>query len=142
MLTRAQATTLILKAKEAKGITFQRLAEHVGRDPVWTTAALLGQMQMSTDEADAVVKMLELPDEVSAAFERHPAKGSLDAAVPVDPLTNRFYEIVQVDDTTLKALIHEKFGDSILSAIDFEMHVERKSERATASWKFLPYRRW
>jgi len=127
MLTRAQATTLILKAKEAKGITFQRLAEHVGRDPVWTAAALLGRMQMSTDEADAV-KMLQLPDEVSAAFERHPAKGSLDAAVPVDPLANRFYEIIQVDDTTLKALIHEKFGDGSMSAIDFEMHVERKSD--------------
>ncbi len=100
-------------------------------------------MQMSTDEADAVVKMLELPDEVSAAFERHPAKGSLDAAVPVDPLTYRFYEIVQVEDTTLKALIHEKFGDRILSAIDLRCTSSASPiPRATASWKFLPYRRW
>lgn len=147
-VTRAEATDLILEAKEAKGLSFERIAQHVGRDPVWCTAALFGQMPMSADEAGKVIQLLGLGEEVAVALQRHPSKGSLGEVVPVDPLIYRFYEIVQVYGSTLKALIHEKFGDGIMSAVDFEMHVERKPDpkgdrvMVTMDGKFLPYRKW
>jgi len=95
-----------------------------------------------------VTELLGLDDEVSTALQRQPSKGSLEPAVPVDPLMYRFHEIVQVYGTTLKALIEEEFGDGIMSAIDFEMHLERRSDPkgdrvvVTLDGKFLPYRRW
>ncbi|MEA2641765.1 MAG: cyanate lyase [Chloroflexota bacterium] len=148
MIPRAEATQRVLAAKEAKQLTWQAIAEAVGHDPVWTTAALLGQMKMTPAEADAVVEFLGLDQDTALALQRDPMKGSLDPAVPVDPLIYRFYEIVQVYGTTLKALINETFGDGIMSAIDFEMHVERKADPkgdrvvVTLDGKFLPYRSW
>ncbi|HLH71203.1 MAG TPA: cyanase [Candidatus Dormibacteraeota bacterium] len=148
MLSRAEATDRILAAKESRGLSFRAIAEHVGRDPVWTTSALLGQQVMDAAEADAVVELLGLDREVAIALQRHPSKGSLSPTVPTDPLIYRFYEIVQVYGTTLKALIEEEFGAGIMSAIDFEMHVERMPDpkgdrvRVTMHGKFLPYRKW
>lgn len=148
MITRAAATEQILAAREAAGLSFAAIAEHIERDPVWTTSALLGQQRMDASEADAVCEMLHLGADVSVAVQRHPSKGSLDPTVPTDPLIYRFYEIVQVYGTTLKALIEEEFGDGIMSAIDFEMHVERRSDPkgdrvvVTMDGKFLPYRKW
>jgi cyanate lyase len=148
MISRADATQSILAAREAAGLSFRSIAERIGRDPVWTTSALLGQQRMDAAEADAVTELLGLDSDVSAALQRHPSKGSLDPVVPVDPLMYRFYEIVQVYGTTLKALIEEEFGDGIMSAIDFEMHVDRrvdpKGDRVvvTLDGKFLPYRKW
>lgn len=148
MIARTEATERIIAAKEHKGLGWQDIATAVGRDPVWTTAALLGQMKMAADEADAVGEMLGLDEEVVAALQRDPMKGSLEPVVPVDPLVYRFYEIVQVYGTTLKALIHEMLGDGIMSAIDFEMHVEKKADPkgdrvvVTLDGKFLPYRKW
>jgi cyanate lyase len=95
-----------------------------------------------------VASYLGLPTEVSAALQECPTKGSLDGAVPVDPLIYRFHEITQVYGTTIKALIHEMFGDGIMSAIDFELDIERVSDphgdrvRITYNGKFLPYRKW
>jgi cyanate lyase len=148
MTTRTAATEQILAAKEAAGLTFKAIAQRIGRDQVWTTSALLGQQQMDAGEADAVCELLGLETDVSVALQRHPSKGSLDPTVPTDPLIYRFYEIVQVYGTTLKALIEEEFGDGIMSAIDFEMHVHRrpdpKGDRVvvTLDGKFLPYRKW
>jgi cyanate lyase len=148
MISRDDATERILAAKEARGISFGAIAEHVGRHPVWTASALLGQQRMDPAEADAVTELLGLDADVSAALQRQPSKGSLDPTVPTDPLIYRFYEIVQVYGTTLKALIEEEFGDGIMSAIDFEMHLERrpdpKGDRVvvTLDGKFLPYRKW
>jgi cyanate lyase len=148
MISRAEATDRILAAREASGLSFRAIAERVGRDQVWTTSALLGQQRMDAAEADAVTELLGLEPEVAAALQRQPSKGSLEPAVPVDPLIYRFYEIVQVYGTTLKALIEEEFGDGIMSAIDFEMHLERrpdpKGDRVvvTLVGKFLPYRKW
>jgi cyanate lyase len=148
MITRAAATEQILAAREAAGISFAAIAERIGRDPVWTTSALLGQQRMDAAEADAVCELLGLDAGVSVALQRHPSKGSLDPTVPTDPLIYRFYEIVQVYGTTLKALIEEEFGDGIMSAIDFEMHLERRSDPkgdrvvVTMDGKFLPYRKW
>lgn len=147
-MTRDEATRAIRAAREEAGITWRALAEAVGRSPEWTTAALLGQGTMTADQAAAAVEALGLGDEVAAALQRPPLKGSLDAAVPVDPLIYRFHEITQVYGTTLKELIHEEFGDGIMSAIDFEMSIARrpdpKGDRVvvTLDGKFLPYRTW
>jgi cyanate lyase len=148
MISRPEATDRILAAREAAGLSFRSIAEHIGRDPVWTASALLGQQRMDAAEADAVTELLGLEPDVSAALQRQPSKGSLEPTVPVDPLIYRFYEIVQVYGTTLKALIEEEFGDGIMSAIDFEMHLERKADPkgdrvvVTLDGKFLPYRKW
>jgi cyanate lyase len=148
MMTRDEATAAVRAAKEDSGTTWAALAEAVGRSPVWTTSALLGQATMSPEEAGAACELLGLDDEVAAALTRRPTKGSLDTTVPVDPLIYRFHEITQVYGTTLKELIQEEFGDGIMSAIDFEMTIARKPDPkgdrcvVTLDGKFLPYRKW
>ncbi len=148
MMTRSEATERILAAKQQKQLTFVAIAEAVGRSKEWTTSALLGQSTMSEQEATAVTSLLELEPAVALALQTIPMKGSLDREVPVDPLIYRFHEITQVYGTTLKALIHEMFGDGIMSAIDFELSVERKEDPkgdrvvVTMNGKFLPYRKW
>jgi cyanate lyase len=147
-MDRHEATDKILAAKKAKGLTFEAIAKAVGRHKVWTTAALLGQATMSADEARKAVEVLGLGTEVAAALQEIPTKGSLDTIVPVDPLIYRFYEITQVYGTTLKAIIHEMFGDGILSAIDFTLDVQKQEEPkgdrvvVTMNGKFLPYKKW
>ena len=117
MVTREDATEIILEAKHLKGLTFEQIAAVVGRHKVWVTAALLGQATMSREEAEAAVAILGLTSDIADALQQIPMKGSLDADVPVDPLIYRFHEITQVYGTTIKAIIHEMFGDGIMSAI-------------------------
>ena len=138
----------ILSIKKKKKLTWTKIAEKVGMSPVWTTAALMGQMSMLEPQAKAAAKLLGLgPDEMQTLMDI-PYRGSLPAAVPTDPLIYRFYELVQVYGTTWKELIQEEFGDGIMSAIDFEMEMERlpdpKGDRVkiTMSGKFLPYKRY
>jgi cyanate lyase len=148
MITRAEATTQILAAKKAKGLTFEAIAAAVGRHKVWVTAALMGQAPMSVEEAHAAVQVLGLGPEVAEALQEIPMKGSLDTTVPIDPLIYRLHEITQVYGTTIKALIHEMFGDGIMSAIDFEMDIRKeedpKGDRVVVTYngKFLPYKKW
>jgi cyanate lyase len=148
MISRQEATEHILRAKEEKKLTFEQIAAAVGRHTVWVTSALLGQQTMSAAEAEAATKILGLGPFVAQALQTIPTKGSLDATVPVDPLIYRFHEITQVYGTTLKALIHEMFGDGIMSAIDFEMDIKKvpdpKGDRVVVTYngKFLPYRKW
>jgi cyanate lyase len=148
MITRAEASEQILAAKQAKGLTFEAIAEAVGRHKVWVTAALMGQATMSAEEAHAAVQILGLGPEVADALQQIPMKGSLESTVPVDPLIYRFHEITQVYGTTIKALIHEMFGDGIMSAIDFEMDIRKEEDPhgdrvvVTYSGKFLPYKKW
>ena len=148
MLTREQATQAILEAKKNKGLTFEAIAKAVGRHKVWVTSALLGQATMSREEAQKAAQLLGLEGDVAAVLETIPSKGSIGQAVPVDPLIYRFHEITQVYGTTLKALIHEVFGDGIMSAIDFEMDIQKKEDPkgdrvvVTMSGKFLPYKKW
>jgi cyanate lyase len=148
MISREEATEHILSAKAEKNLTFEQIAAAVGRHTVWVTSALLGQQTMSKEEAEAATRVLGLGPFVAQALQQIPSKGSLDAAVPVDPLIYRFHEITQVYGTTLKALIHEMFGDGIMSAIDFEMDIKRvadpKGDRVVVTYngKFLPYRKW
>jgi cyanate lyase len=147
-MTRDECTALILELKRDKGITWQAIAEAVGRDVVWTTAALLGQMKMEQKEADAVDQILGIGPAVTKVLLQDPMKGSLPSNPPTDPLIYRFYEIVQVYGTTLKELIHEQFGDGIMSAIDYTMHLERVADpkgdrvRVTMEGKFLPFKKW
>jgi len=147
-MNRDEATEKILEAKKKKGLTFEAIAKAIGRHKVWTTAALLGQATMSADEARKAVEVLGLGPDVAAALQEFPTKGSLDATVPVDPLIYRFHEITQVYGTTIKAIIHEMFGDGIMSAIDFTMDIQKqedpKGDRVvvTMNGKFLPYKKW
>jgi cyanate lyase len=147
-MTRKQATERILAAKADKGLTFEAIAKAVGRHKVWVTAALMGQATMSKEEAQKAVKALGLGPDVAAALQEFPTKGSLDGTVPVDPLIYRFHEITQVYGTTIKAIVHEMFGDGIMSAIDFEMEIQKKEDPkgdrvvVTYNGKFLPYKKW
>ena len=147
-MNRSECTEIILQAKHASGLTLQQIADKVGRHVVWTTAAIMGQATMDATEAEAVTSVLGLGPEVAVALQQIPMKGSLETAVPVDPLIYRLHEITQVYGTSIKAVIHEMFGDGIMSAIDFEIDVRRepdpKGDRVvvTYSGKFLPYRKW
>jgi cyanate lyase len=120
MISKSEATAQLLAAKKEKGLTFEQIAETVHRDKVWVAAAIMGQTSMSADEANATVMALGLGPEVADALQEIPMKGSLESTVPVDPLIYRFHEITQVYGTSMKAVIHELFGDGIMSAIDFE----------------------
>ena len=147
-MNRLEATERILAAKKEKGLTFEAIARAVGKHKVWVTSALLGQSTMTAEQAHRVVSLLGLEPDVAKALQEYPTKGSVGQAVPVDPLIYRFHEITQVYGTTLKAVIHEMFGDGIMSAIDFEMDVQRKEDPKgdrvviTMSGKFLPYKKW
>ena len=143
---RTQVTDMIQSAKILKGIKWSQIAEVVGQSKEWSTAACLGQMAMTKQQAEAVGELLELSDEAIAWLQIVPYKGSLPTEVPTDPLIYRWYELVSVYGTTLKELIHEEFGDGIMSAIDFSMDLQRendpKGDRVSVvmSGKFLPYK--
>jgi cyanate lyase len=147
-MNRFEATELILGAKKQKGITFDAIAKAVGRHKVWVTAAIMGQATMSAEEAQKLTALLGLSPLVAAALQEIPSKGSIGETVPVDPLIYRFHEITQVYGTTIKAIIHEMFGDGIMSAIDFEMDIQKKEDPKgdrvviTMNGKFLPYKKW
>ena len=152
MITRQEATAKILGAKQKLKLTWEQIAKGVGRHKIWTTAALLGQHPMSAEEAASVIQILGLSGEeaeaVSLGLQEYPMRGSLDSAVPVDPTIYRFYELIQVYGPTIKALIHEEFGDGIMSAIDFDMEITRKPDPkgdrvvVTLNGKFLPYKKF
>jgi cyanate lyase len=147
-MKREEATQKILEAKDERGLSFDTIAHEIGRHKVWTTAALLGQASMSAKEAEQTTAILGLGPDVAQALQQYPTKGSLPEPVPVDPLIYRFHEITQVYGTTIKAIIHEMFGDGIMSAIDFSMEIEKiedpKGDRVKVTYngKFLPYRKW
>jgi cyanate lyase len=145
-MTRDEVTALILSAKLEKELSWAALAEIIGHSKEWSTAALLGQMTLTENQAKAVGAALDLPDEAITQLQIVPYKGSLPSAIPTDPLIYRFYELVNVYGTSIKALIHEEFGDGIMSAIDFSMDIQRepdpKGDRVNIrmSGKFLPYK--
>lgn len=128
-----------------RGLTFGELAQQLGRPKVWVAAAVLGQHPFSEDQAAQLASTLGLDDDTLVALQQIPTRGGLDAAVPVDPTIYRFYELIQVYGPALKALIHEEFGDGIMSAINFRADIERVADpagdrvRITLDGKFLPY---
>ncbi|KZY28411.1 MULTISPECIES: cyanase [unclassified Oleiphilus] len=137
----------IVLAKKSKELTWEGMAEEVGMGSVWLTSACLGMNSMPEDVADKVCALLDLPDEAKPALMEYPTK-TWDQSIPQDPLIYRLYEIVGVYGDTLKEVIQEKFGDGIMSAIDFSMDVEKeenpKGDRVvlTMNGKFLPYKAW
>jgi cyanate lyase len=147
-MNRQSLAEKIVALKHTEHISWRELAEAIGRSPGFVTAALLGQMSLSKDEAQTVGHLLGLNEDDIAMLQQTPYRGSLPTAIPSDPLIYRFYEITQVFGTTLKALIEEEFGDGIMSAIDFELSVERVADpkgdrvKVTFNGKFLPYRKY
>ena len=147
-MTRAKLTEKIVAHQRRSGTKWADVAAAVGRSKEWTTAALLGQMSMTREQAEAAAGALgmDLNDEELTLLQTVPYRGSLGQQVPTDALVYRFYELIQVYGTTIKALIEEEFGDGIMSAIDFSMDIARKPEPAgdrvvvTLNGKFLPYK--
>jgi cyanate lyase len=145
-MDRNQVTQKILSTKVARQMRWADLAQEFGQSKEWTTAALLGQMTFSRAQADKAQELFGLTDEEAAWLQIVPYKGSLPTAVPTDPLIYRWYEIVSVYGTTIKELIHEEFGDGIMSAIDFSMDIQREADpkgdrvQVVLSGKFLPYK--
>ena len=145
-MTRTDVTEMVVMAKIKKGLSWPKIAKAVGQSKEWTTAALLGQMQMTKPQAETAGRLLGLPADAVLLLQQVPYKGSLPTAVPADPLIYRFYELVNVYGTTFKELIHEEFGDGIMSAIDFKMDLSREADpkgdrvKITMSGKYLPYK--
>ncbi len=140
-------TEAIMVAKAQKRLAWEAIADHVGLAPVFLTSACLGMNSLKPEYADKLCALLELPSDVSTALQAFPHK-QWDQAVPTDPLIYRFYEIVGVYGDTIKELIHEKFGDGIMSAIDYTMHIDKEENPAgdrvvvTMNGKFLQYKSW
>ena len=143
-----EITQTILQAKNARKLTFAQLAETVGCNPIFLAAACYRQASLDHEQAVKLLDALGLDHGYLAALTEFPVKGGLMPTVPVDPLIYRFYEIMQVYGLPLKDVIQEMFGDGIMSAIDFTMHVEKEPDpkgdrvKITMSGKFLPYKQW
>ena len=127
-MNRLEVTEKIISTKVAKGIRWADVAKKVGQSKEWTTALCLGQMTASPEQAKILGKIFGLNAEEQKWLQVVPYKGSLPTAVPTDPLIYRFYELVSVYGTTFKELIHEEFGDGIMSAIDFKMDLQREPD--------------
>ena len=146
--TQATVTATLMAAKKAKGLSFADLEAAMGLDEVWVASLFYGQATASKVEAEKLAELLSLDPVMTAAIQEFPTKGSLEPVIPTDPLIYRFYEIMQVYGMPLKDVIQEKFGDGIMSAIDFTLDVEKvedpKGDRVeiTMCGKFLPYKKW
>ena len=140
-------TQKLLAAKKETGITFTDLEKVLGRDEVWIAAVFYRQASASPEEAEKILSTLELPSSLAMELTECPLKGD-SSIVPTDPLIYRFYEIMQVYGMPLKSVIQEKFGDGIMSAIDFTLDVEKEEDpkgdrvKIIMSGKFLPYKKW
>ena len=140
-------TITIVEAKKKSGMGWEHIAEKVGLNPVFLTSACLGMNSLKPEYADKLCEVLSLTDDVSEALQEFPHK-SWDKIVPTDPVIYRFYEMVGVYGDTMKEIIHEKFGDGIMSAIDFSMDIGKEENPAgdlvliNLNGKFLPYKSW
>jgi cyanate lyase len=146
-MTRAGLTEKILDIKREKGWSWKHICDEVGGySPVLVVGALLGQMKLTRPQAEKAADLFELSKAETALLNEVPMRGACVAMPPTDPLIYRFYELVMVNGPAWKALIEEEFGDGIMSAIDFDMAIERlpnpKGDRVkiTMSGKFLPYK--
>ncbi|MFM7086050.1 MAG: cyanase [Cyanobium sp.] len=145
-------TTVLLAAKRHCGLSFADLGTRLGQDEVWVAGLLYGQATADAHQAEQLLEALQIPPAdraaLTTALTTYPVKGALDPVIPTDPLLYRFYEILQVYGLPLKDVIQEKFGDGIMSAIDFSLTVNKqedpKGDRVvvTMNGKFLPYRKW
>ncbi|WP_457062709.1 cyanase [Mycobacteroides abscessus] len=143
--SREELAIAAVEAKIAKDLSWQQIADAAGYSPAFVTAAVLGQHPLPPRAADIVAGLLGLGDDAALLLQTIPTRGSIPAGVPTDPTIYRFYEMLQVYGTTLKALIHEQFGDGIISAINFKLDVRKVPDpdggyRAvvTLDGKYLP----
>ncbi|GCL64489.1 cyanase [Pseudaquabacterium pictum] len=145
-MSRLDVTEKIITTKVAKGLKWSDIAAKVGLSKEWVTAGCLGQMTFNAEQAGVLAEIFSLTDDEKKWLMVVPYKGSLPTSVPTDPLIYRFYELISVYGTTFKELIHEEFGDGIMSAIDFKMDLQREANpmgdrvAITMSGKFLPYK--
>ena len=145
-MSRLDVTEKIIATKVAKGLKWSDVAREVGLSKEWVTAACLGQMTLDAGQAAVIARLFDLSEAEARWLQVVPYKGSLPTSVPTDPLIYRFHELVSVYGTTFKELIHEEFGDGIMSAIDFRMDLQREPDpkgdrvKITMSGKFLPYK--
>lgn len=145
-MNRNDVTEKIIATKVSKGLQWSEVASKVGLSKEWTTAACLGQMTLNDEQAKVLGEIFSLSEEEQKWLKVVPYKGSLPTPVPTDPLIYRWYEVVSVYGTTIKELIHEEFGDGIISAIDFSMDIRREPDpkgdrvKVVLSGKFLPYK--
>lgn len=143
---RLEVTEKIIATKVSKGLTWEKVAKEVGLSKEWVTAACLGQMTLNDEQANKVGGLFNLNENEIKWLKVVPYKGSLPTAVSSDPLIYRLYEVISVYGLTIKELIHEEFGDGIMSAIDFSMDIQRENNPAgdrvniLLSGKFLPYK--
>ncbi len=146
-MTRDDVTEQVLRAKRMSGLTWEGIAEAVGMSPIWTHAVATGMGAMPKEKAEALAATLGLPDEAVILLQESPSK-DWNRDIPTDPCIYRLYEIAGVFGPSFKALVHEKFGDGIMSAIDFDMAVSRvedpKGDRVKVEMtgKYLPYKTW
>lgn len=146
-MNKADVTEAIILAKKSKSLTWEGIASEIGMSPVFTTSACLGMNSMPPEPAEALCKLLELDDDYKTVLMECPRK-TWDFDIPQDPLIYRLYEVVGVYGDTVKELVHEKFGDGIMSAIDYTMTVDKeedpKGDRVviTMNGKFLKYKSW
>lgn len=147
MMTKEDVTAMILSAKRSSGMTWEQIAEKIDMSPVWTHSAAMGMNAMPKEKAEALASVMGLPQEAALVLAESPTK-IWEQAVPTDPCIYRLYEIVGVYGPTIKALINEKFGEGIMSAIDFDMKITRvenpKGDRVKIemSGKYLAYNSW
>jgi len=146
-MKKTELIEIIASAKQSKKLSWEAIADGIGMSPVWTTSVCLGMNSAPADKADALCKLLSLPADAKGALMECPTK-TWGEVIPQDPLIYRLYEMIGVYGPTMKALIHEKFGDGIMSAIDFSMDIDKeenpKGDRVviTLNGKFLPYKSW
>ena len=146
-MDKKEMTKSILEAKSKEGLSWDAIAKELGRSPVWTASACLGNNSMLPDEAKRLCNRLNLPESVAQALQTCPTKGE-GQVIPSDPLIYRFFEIAYVYGPSIKEVIHESFGDGIMSAIDFTVDVEREEDpkgdrvKVVMNGKFLPYKKW
>ena len=145
LMSKQEAAALVIAAKTRLGLTWASIAAALDSPVAWSTAALLGQHPVPPEIAQRAAELLELGDDAAVAFAMQPTRGALETAVPTDPTMYRFYEVLQVYGPTIKALIHEEFGDGIMSAINFKLDIARRADPngdrvvVTLDGKFLPY---
>lgn len=146
-MKKIEMTEIILAAKQNSGMGWEEIADKVGLAPVFLTSACLGMNSLKPDYANKLCEVLSLDSEIATALMAFPHK-SWDKLIPTDPVIYRFYEAIGVYGETMKEIIHEKFGDGIMSAIDFSMHIDKEEnpagDRVVITWngKFLPYKSW
>ena len=145
-MTRSELTQQILAGKRRLGLSWSEIADRIDRDRVWLTAALLGQHPLDEQAAATVAELFGLDAEAQALLREVPTRGSGEQAIPTDPTLYRLYAVLQVYGPALKELIHEDFGDGIMSAIAFNLEFDRREDpdgdrvRITLDGKFLPYK--